>query len=226
MRKNYLFIILAILLGCSKRKEQPEVILEKAQLIFPTKNQVCTQGKVISDKQSTVVFKWAPSNGAESYQLLLTNLSNNQQKTWIINTQEIELALEMNTPYSWSILARSSQATVSTASEVWKFYNAAPGITNYAPFPAEIKFPLMGQQLNAPAGKVTLNWLGQDPDGDVATYNIYFDNKPSPKILTTGHQNPYIDVNVSAPNTYYWRVITLDQQGNTSDSGEFQFSIK
>ena len=82
----------------------------------------------------------------------------------------------------------------------------------------------MAQRITPVAGKITLQWTGSDVDNDILNYDIYLGTTASPGLLKaaqTGLSLP--DVAVNANTTYYWKVITRDSKGNTSDSGVYVF---
>ncbi|MBL4939285.1 MAG: hypothetical protein JKY16_03250, partial [Lutibacter sp.] len=105
----------------------------------------------------------------------------------------------------------------------WKFYNSGDAVITYAPFPAELIGPVMGSSTSE--STVTLEWSGSDVDNDIKEYEVYFglSNPPITNLDTTTNQK-IENVAVSA-NTYYWKVVTRDDEGNTSTSEVFQFKV-
>jgi len=213
------------LIRCGKNKSEIPAPLA-AVLLTPTKDEVCLAGKIISDSESTIEFKWAEAANTESYELTLKNLLTNVVSTKLSSTTSLELTLSRNTPYSWFVTSKSSKTAATAVSTTWKFYNSGIGVTSYPPFPAEIISPTLGQKLNATNGKISLQWRGSDTDNDILNYDLYLgtSNKPSifqSKVTETTLNN----VTVTAATTYYWKVITRDVKGNTSDSGVYSFII-
>lgn len=101
-----------------------------------------------------------------SYNLKI-NLDDNTfiTKTGITHTSA-KVNLERGHPYSWLITSRNS-GSVSTTSDVWKFYLARDGESNFAPFPASAIAPTTGATVTPADDKVTLEWESvSDPDGD------------------------------------------------------------
>ncbi|HEY0667793.1 MAG TPA: hypothetical protein VGD22_06430, partial [Sphingobacteriaceae bacterium] len=120
-----------------------------------------------------------------------------------------------------------SKSTVTVKSAVWKFYNSGPGVTAYAPFPAEILSPAMGQVVTPISGKITLDWEGSDVDGDIINYDVYIGTGSTPALLKEKLTASVLsDVSVNSNTTYYWKIITRDSKGNTSDTGVHQFKVK
>ena len=125
-------------------------------------------------------------------------------------------------------ISKNSEVDETAASETWFFYN--PGsLTTFAPFPAEILQPLPGGRVFMDDNnEVILEWSGADLDGDIEGYDLYFSLETPPQTLlaspTAGTTSQ--KVSVSGSNTfYYWRVITKDREGNTSDSGILSFKV-
>ena len=65
-------LLMLFLIGCSKEAEEdiPVVITpSSATLIFPENNSECNEGKVISDTESIVNFRWEASQNTDRYLL-------------------------------------------------------------------------------------------------------------------------------------------------------------
>lgn len=224
-------LLMSLAMACGKDKEpdpEPEPVQApgKAVLLFPEKDGICIEGRVVSATRSALVFKWRMADHTERYELKLKNLLSKTETTQQTTGTELELTLDRNTPYSWTIVSTSSKTTQTGQSEVWKFYNSGPGITSHAPYPAEAAAPADRATVTAVNGKVTLSWKGSDADNDITAYDVYFGTATTPPLLrelvTT---TSLADVAVTAGNTYYWRVVTRDQSGNRSSSDIFHFII-
>lgn len=199
---------------------------DKALLVFPEKDAVCTTGTIVSATVSSLTLKWNAAANTDSYDVTVKNLLTGTLTTQTTAKTELTVNLLINTPYSWVIISKSAKVSTITTSDTWKFYNSGPGIVSYAPFPADIVSPYFKQNVTATNGKVTLDWNGSDVDGDIVSYDVYFDTKASPAIFKTGITDSILnDVAVTSGTTYYWKVIIRDSKGNSSDSGIFQFAI-
>jgi hypothetical protein len=90
-----------------------------------------------------------------------------------------------------------------------------------------IKSPSFGQVITATSGTVGLSWTGSTPDNSpIAGYDVYFGTTSSPALLKSGITDSFVNgVAVTPGVTYYWRVISRDNLGNTSDSGLYQFTV-
>lgn len=224
MIKEYCIIIFMalILIGC-KKKPDPILNPTKTILILPAMGELCTTGAVISPTKSTVSFNWNAAQNTDSYQISIKNLLTDQIITQ--STPEISIAIELdrNTPYSWSVKSISNTSQVVEQSESWKFYNSGPGEVSYAPFPAEIVAPVMGQNVNSSSAKVKLEWKGSDVDKDIKSYDVYFGTS-APVLIKQDVEDSFLaDINVAAKTQYYWKIVTRDRKGNTSDSGVYRF---
>lgn len=202
------------------------VSLGVANLISPSKNELCTSGTNVSSNQSIVFFKWNSADKADKYELHLKNLITAQTDLYSVKKNELSITLNRSTPYSWYVVSISDKVSDKTTSDVWRFYNSGLGVVSYAPFPAEILSPGMAQMISSSSGKVTLDWNGSDVDADISSYDVYFGKSPSPSVFKSNVKESVLnDVDVEHNTTYYWKIITRDQQGNLSDSGVYQFNV-
>jgi len=226
MKKIFILIALCAFAAGCKNDDGPALPPGEATLTFPVKDELCTQGTTLSSTQSSITFKWTAAANADSYELGLKNLLTGIITTQVSSTNQLTMPLDVNTPYAWSIISRSSLTGTTAQSDVWKFYNSGPGTVNYAPFPADIIAPIMGQVIAAGNGKVTLDWNGVDTDNDALSYDVYFGTTATPAAYKTNlTESALSDVAVTAGTTYYWKVVTRDTNGNTSDSGVYQFTV-
>lgn len=194
-----------------------------AVLIFPLNNSECTTGTSISETQSKVTFEWNVAENADVYFVYVKNLATQNQLQYNANSNtSLEITLTKGIPYSWYVVAKSNADGALTESAKWKFYNAGDGIINYVPFPADVVSPLMSSSVVGPT--VNLQWTGSDVDDDIADYKVYFGTTSNPTTLIGTVSTETIEqVAVVAHTTYYWKVVTTDEAGNTSNSPIFQF---
>ena len=199
----------------------------KSTLISPSKNEVCFEGEVVDESNSSVTFSWGSSSDTDSYDLIITNQESNQSQTLggITSTSKA-VTLANDISYSWKVVSKSNGTSDTNTSDTWQFYLAGDGQENYAPFPATIISPTSGAAVDITDGKITLSWEGNDPDEtDSLTYTIYFDN-------VDGLQDPVkenisetsFEVNVENGKTYYWRIKTSDGQ-SSSYTIVYSFSV-
>ncbi|GAL90380.1 hypothetical protein [Jejuia pallidilutea] len=196
-----------------------------ATLVFPEQNSECTTGSNLTSTESTVVFNWNDASNATSYQLFVKNLNTQNTQNYTSNISERSVTILRGTPYSWYVVSKNS-GSETAQSPTWKFYNAGEAVSSYAPFPAELIAPALSEALNPSTISVTLQWKGEDIDNDITAYDVFFGtvNPPVTKVITTNNTNTV--VTVSSGNTYFWNVVTHDDQNNNSESQVFQFSVE
>jgi hypothetical protein len=192
------------------------------QLFFPFENSLCNEGIDITPTQSTVLFEWEPNDNAEVYTLTLENLSNNLVEEFTTEDFILPITLDRATPYRWFV--EYTHQGDAKQSDIWNFYNAGPGIQNYAPFPAEMVFPEMAQTVPATTS-VNLQWNGSDLDDDIESYEVYFGTDASPEVAVTALIESEFAVSVLPGTIYYWYVVTQDSAGNSSESTVHQFRV-
>tara|TARA_A100001015_G_scaffold159518_1_gene177234 strand:- start:1175 stop:1900 length:726 start_codon:yes stop_codon:yes gene_type:complete len=193
-------------------------------LTAPTNGKVCETGTSSSDTKSNVDFSWSASTNTSTYDLQVTNLNTSSaiNKTGL-STTNTTVELDKGQPYIWKVISKNTSTTQTGTSSSWKFYLAGHGITNYAPFAAELKSPVSGSTVSRSSdGKVTFSWEGSDPDqGDQLKYTLYVDKtdgKQSPTSDLSDITSKTVDVALDEGTLYYWRV-------KTSDGTNSSFSI-
>ncbi len=220
-----LLIGLLVLSGC--KKKDPPKPPEAALLVFPNKNSECTVGNDVNATTREIDFRWMKANNTETYELRVTNINANTTQTISTPALSARLPLEKGAAYSWVVLSKNSMVPNSVSSATWLFYH--PGSeTTRPPFPAEILSPEIGTSLFKDINnEVELQWSGSDLDNDIQEFEIYFDTVSPPVTLlasvdaSTNAQK----VTVETGNVYYWKVVTKDAEGNTSDSGIYDFRV-
>lgn len=233
---KYIFASLVfcfILLNCSSSSDDDEPDPgnggdvnppSAAILVFPNENSECTEGSNLTSNESTIVFDWNDSNNTDSYQLFVKNLETQNTTNYTSSTSEKSVTILRGTPYSWYVVSKNS-GTETAQSQTWKFYNAGEAVSSYAPFPADIGAPAFGTSLSSATTSVTLQWTGEDVDNDIESYQVLFDTTTPPTAEVQNNSSNSAEVTVSSGNTYYWRVVTKDTQGNASQSTIYEFKV-
>ncbi len=196
-----------------------------AVLAFPEQNSECTTGSNLTSTESTITFDWNDSNNTDSYELFVKNLDNQTTERFTSNISERSVTILRSTPYSWYVVSKNS-GTETSQSATWKFYNAGEATSSYAPFPADLVSPALSETLSASITSISLEWKGEDVDNDIKEYDLFFGTTTNLNTKETTTTNMNHTVTVSSGNTYYWKIITKDNQNNTSESQIFQFSIE
>ena len=192
------------------------------QLIFPQEGSLCNEGENPTPTESTVFFEWEPNDNAENYTLTIENLGTGS----VVQFQTADFIFPVTIPraeaFRWFVQYELQNETKESA--IWNFYNAGPGVETYPPFPAEIMSPSMAQTI-ATTNTLILQWSGSDVDNDVVGYDVYFGTNNPPSLNANDISANQLTVSVASGNTYYWNIITKDAEGNSSESGVFQFRV-
>jgi len=223
-----LLMLIVLIAGCSHGSDPTPTppSPDKAVLTFPAQNAVCTSGTVISTTQTSVTLTWNASANTDSYEIDIKNLLTSAITVQTASANQLTMTLLRGTPYSWYVVSKSNSTTSTSQSDTWKFYVAGLGVTSYAPFPATITAPAFGVNVTATANTVNLTWTGSDVDNDIVGYDVYFGTATTPPLSKANVTDMFLNnVTVTSGTTYYWKVITKDSQGNTSDSGVYQFKV-
>ncbi len=195
------------------------------QLIFPEANSECTTGVPVNEDLSQVTFEWMASDNTETYTLTVVNLDTNIPQSITTAVTSASLSIARGTPFSWSVTSMNSQSNDNATSSTSLFYNAGSQ-TTYAPFPAQLVSPASGSTISPnTSNEVLLDWLGADVENDIEGYQVFFSdqNPPTAVLGTLDAFSSEIITSVEANTVYFWRVITTDAEGNSSDSGVFEF---
>lgn len=195
-----------------------------ATLVFPDNNEECTEGVVVNDLESTITFQWQASENTDTYDINVTYLNSGVNTVTQSTTNEADITLERGEPYSWFVVSKSNTVSDTAVSDTWQFYNEGPGQESYAPFPAQVMNPSRGSTITGVS--TTLEWIGSDVDNDITGYEVFFGTDADPTVsLGTTTQNS-VNVTITAEQTYYWRIVTIDSEENTSQSEIFEFSVE
>lgn len=216
---------LLLLLGCGSSEDNGEPSggnPNAAVLLFPLNNSECTTGTAVSATQSKVTFEWNAAQNTELYYVYVKNLNTQTQLQFNAGKNTtIDINILKGTPFSWHVVAKGTNGTL-VESEKWKFYNAGDGIESYVPFPVDLVAPMMSSTIQGPA--IDLEWSGNDIDNDIVDYKVYFGTNPNPTTLIgTVTEERLNQVNTASNTSYYWKVVTTDEAGNSSTSTIFQF---
>ncbi|NNJ88262.1 MAG: hypothetical protein HKP53_02585 [Eudoraea sp.] len=225
MKQILTLLLVLLLVACGKDSPKPP---EAATLSFPAENSECTTGISLNNTTSQVEFRWFAAKHADTYQLKFTNVLTNTSVTNApTEALSARVPLLKGVPYRWTITTRNNDTQDIAISEAWFFYNAGSQST-FPPFPAQISKPISGgtvaRDLN---NEISLGWTGADVDNDIAVYEVYLDTVTDPQLLIASPSLGITEIqaSVEADTIYYWRVVTIDRAGNTSDSGTYSFRV-
>jgi len=234
MKKIHYIIIAVIgivLQSCGGGGDGPAPVVvvtppSAANLVFPANNEECNTGTSVSETKSKVSFRWNVGANSTSSEVVVKNLLTNGESKTTSASNEVEITIEKNTPYKWWVVSRATGTVETAKSPEWKFYNSGDAVTTYAPFPAELVGPVNGSTVTT--ATTSLEWTGSDVDSDLASYDVYFGTVNPPTTLqgsTTAPTTILEEVAVTA-NTYYWKVVSKDGEGNSSTSPVFEFKVE
>ena len=221
----FVFSIIGLFVQCGGNEPAP-LPPGTVNLVAPANNEPCLDGTVISNSQSSVDFQWTVASNAQNYNLLITNLKNNQTQTFQSNTTNKSVTLGIGTPYRWLVKAIGAPETLPSESQSWKFYLASEGVVNYAPFPPELLTPESGSTATVVDGVIQLSWEASDVDNDLDHFEVRMDTDNGSTLVTElNYQATTTNTEVSAQQnqTYYWEIVAVDSNGNTSKSGVYSF---
>lgn len=228
--KNYFYLMILILsISCSK--DPAEVSNPTSfELIAPANNETCLEGSIINDNQKEIVFQWGGSTNATSYSLDIINLTTNVGQTLQSNGTSLSVKLTSAEPYSWKVIASGEAGAKSTSSELWKFFLAGDEVVNYAPFPPELISPRPSATIDVNSlNEIVLNWTCSDVDNDIVTFKVYLDTTDGSTLvreLDYVQNNTELGVDVINDGNYFWKVVAIDSNGNSSSSGVYSFKTK
>ncbi len=228
--KNYFYLMILILsISCSK--DPAEVSNPTSfELIAPANNETCLEGSTINDNQKEIVFQWGGSTNATSYSLDIINLTTNVGQTLQSNGTSLSVKLTSAEPYSWKVIASGEAGAKSASSELWKFFLAGDEVVNYAPFPPELISPRPSATIDVNSlNEIVLNWTCSDVDDDIVTFKVYLDTSDGSTLvreLDYVQNNTELAVDVDTDGNYFWKVIAVDGEGNSSSSGVYSFKTQ
>ena len=230
MKRPFLSLsVLFFLVACQADTDLPSLVLNPTEvsLVFPENNSICTEGSVLSDTESEVTFEWSKAVTGDSYLVRLTDLSTGTTENIQSDALQMPIVLKRGNPYSWRVVTLMNASGNSAESETGSFYNAGPGVDSYVPFPATILSPEMAETFPANTSSVNLSWTGADLDNDILNYDVYFGTVSPPNLFLENYvENRLEDISVQSGNTYYWRILTRDTQGNASKTVIFTFEVE
>ena len=226
MRKLFMLVMMACLIvACGGNDAPPDP--EGALLVFPEENSECTTGTSLSETLSQITFRWNASKNTDSYTLNVVNLNTNVPQNITTTSTSASLSLTKGVPFAWTVTSRNKDSDLVASSETWLFYNAGTQ-TTYAPFPAQLTSPAPGKTVQKDiANEVLLKWEGADVDNDIVSFEVFLSdtNPPTVSVGTTASSLMEMSVSVVSGTVYYWKVVTTDAEGNTSDSGVIDFKV-
>ena len=222
-KSGFLIFLLLTIQSCGVDSDVLEYAKDQINitLIFPEDDSECTEGIIVSDTQSELVFEWSDENDNSPYIVHLTNLVSSQTELIESNDTDVAIILDRGVAYSWYVTGK-----INSSSEIWSFYNEGPGLESTIPYPAIAISPVSGASISQTSTTVNLIWKSEDPHNDIVSYDLFFGEVKDPQLYGTDVTDTrFNDIPVEAGKTYYWKIITKDSIGNESTSEVFTFSV-
>jgi len=216
MRKAVKIFLLFSLWSC-KPDPIPEPVA--AQLLAPANLDNCTTADKINNNESQVSFLWSIALHTDDYELVIRNQSTGIliRRTTFLNS--LNQILQRGSSYSWWVISRSQASDITSKSEVRYFYLEGETEQKHAPFPATLEFPEENSVLSLSNNTITFEWEGSDLDNDIAHYDLYVGTeKETILILAENITQRESEQQLESGTNYFWQVITVDREGNSSKS--------
>jgi hypothetical protein len=164
---------------------------------------------------------WGASAGASSYDVYFGPSPNPPILVNQMGTNKTVSVAAGNT-YYWKIVAKNSCGQTSApVSGTWTFSVAIPP-TCSSPGTFNLTSPSNGASFPSGITSVNLTW---GTASGANSYDLYFGTTTNPPFLVS-QSGTSRSVNISAGQTYYWKVIAKDSCGQpASSSGPWSFSV-
>lgn len=223
MKKLVIHFLLFIALGLVACKDPiPEP--EAASLRSPADNESCLY-VALGAATANVSFEWSEALNTDRYQVEIINLSTGESFGRTTEFLFSSITLDRGFPYAWSVTTSSEISSVRTESETRVFYLEGQEQFTYVPFPAELLAPSDGETISLNQGNITLSWRGADLDNNIANYTLLLGTSPD-DLETIAREITVLNysLSLSAGTAYFWKIISIDEDGNRSESviNEFQ----
>ena len=211
---------------------------DPAVLLAPQNGDNCNTASSISLDQSRVDFSWTKSENTDYYQIKDIAKSSNvkykdttsgiQFNGEVPETINKKLTLPKGGAYSWSVTSISNSTIITTQSEIWEFYLEGNVSGDFLPQPANLIYPANEELISlSNSDIIEFLWTSSDEDNNILGYDFYLGtsiddlSKLGDKIIQTSFSQE-----LSLNTSYFWQVVTIDQQGNNSASGINQFQTE
>lgn len=128
-------------------------------------------------------------------------------------------ALENNTTYYWKVVATDEQGN-ATESVTFSFTTSPPVLS------LAINLTAVANEETDVVLLPTLTW--ESNSTNAVTYDLYLSLDTSPEIYENDLTDNLITLteNLKLNQTYYWKVVVKDDQGNQAESSVFSFTTK
>lgn len=197
---------------------------EAVSLLSPSNLESCTTAFEIDTDRSQVSFRWSASLHSDTYELVVRNISSGQEYKEFTSTTTLNQVLERGFAYQWWVVSSSEVSLVETSSEKWQFYLEGTVEGDHLPFATQLLFPLEGATVSP--GAIQFEWEGFDLDEENVRYSFYLGSDlDSMQLLETAISATSLTLTLARGN-YYWKVVTIDPNGNSASSVAYQLQVQ
>jgi hypothetical protein len=222
MRLCIYFLSLILIWSCgSEPIPEPQATV----LIAPADLNECTTALVLSETERQVKFQWTLALNTDSYELVVVNTLTNAryEKTSSLLTESI--VLTSGASYRWYVNSKSLLSSAVGKSSVRQFYLEGSQDESYLPFPAVLLRPENQSIVDLESlGDFLFDWEGYDLDEDIVSYAVYLGKtEDNLDLVQEGLTVSQLSLSLDTGERYFWQIITLDSEGNTSKSEVYSF---
>jgi hypothetical protein len=222
MRLCIYFLSLILIWSCgSEPIPEPQATV----LIAPADLNECTTALVLSETERQVKFQWTLALNTDSYELVVVNTLTNARygKTSALLTESI--VLTSGASYRWYVNSKSLLSSAVGKSSVRQFYLEGSQDESYLPFPAVLLRPENQSIVDLESsGDFLFDWEGYDLDEDIMSYAVYLGKtEDNLDLVQEGLTVSQLSLSLDTGERYFWQIITLDSEGNTSKSEVYSF---
>ena len=222
MRLCIYFLSLILIWSCgSEPIPEPQATV----LIAPADLNECTTALVLSETERQVKFQWTLALNTDSYELVVVNTLTNAryEKTSSLLTESI--VLTSGASYRWYVNSKSLLSSAVGKSSVRQFYLEGSQDESYLPFPAVLLRPENQSIVDLESsGDFLFDWEGYDLDEDIVSYAVYLGKtEDNLDLVQEGLTVSQLSLSFDTGERYFWQIITLDSEGNTSKSEVYSF---
>jgi hypothetical protein len=222
MRLCIYFLSLILIWSCgSEPIPEPQATV----LIAPADLNECTTALVLSETERQVKFQWTLALNTDSYELVVVNTLTNAryEKTSSLLTESI--VLTSGASYRWYVNSKSLFSSAVGKSSVRQFYLEGSQDESYLPFPAVLLRPENQSIVDLESsGDFLFDWEGYDLDEDIVSYAVYLGKtEDNLDLVQEGLTVSQLSLSLDTGERYFWQIITLDSEGNTSKSEVYSF---
>jgi hypothetical protein len=171
----------------------------------------------LPDSNETIIFNASNSVDYDGY-ITLYEWDWDNDGEYDENTTDPETTFIFDDAgdYSITLQVHDNNSLNDTITKMIRIGNRPPN----EPIPI---YPL-NESINVPLIS-NLLWSGDDPDGDIVTFDVLFGkNSPPPKIVSNQSGTTYYTGGLDDCTLYYWKIVVWDEYGTSSEGPIWSFT--